>query len=103
MGGSIWGACGARACGAGACLLRADLSCVALPMGGRYHRDTAGPLGREASRRGTLQMESPGRGAMYPGIPPKEVLRGVTPPEEAVPLYPGVCSATWLHEVGGAD
>ena len=72
-------------------------------MGGQYHRDTAGPLGREASRGGMLQMESPGRGATNPGIPPEEVLGVVTPQEEAVTPHPGVCSAIWLHDVGGAD
>ena len=70
-------------------------------MGGQYHGDTDSPLGREASRGGMLQMEKsggvrPGGGATYPGIPPMEVLRVVTP-------YPGVCSAIWLHDVGGAD
>ena len=38
----------------------------------------------------------------YPGIPPMEVLRVVTPPLEVSP-YPGVCSTIWLHYVGGAD
>ena len=61
------------------------------------------PLGREASRGGMLQMESPGRGVMYSDISPKEVLGVVTPPEEAVTPYPGVCYAIWLHDVGGAD
>ena len=42
-------------------------------------------------------------GATYPGIPPMEVLRVVTPPEEEVTPYPGVCSTIWLHDVGGAD
>ena len=64
--------------------LRVALSCAALPMGGLYQGDTTGPLGREASRGGMLQMESPGRGATYSDIPPKEVLGVVTPPEEAV-------------------
>ena len=45
----------------------------------------------------------PAGGAMYPGIPPMEVLRVVTPLEEEVTPYPGVCSAIWLHDVGGAD
>ena len=53
-------------------------------MGGLYQGDTTGPLGREASRGGMLQMESPGGGATYSDIPPKEVLGVVTPPEEAV-------------------
>ena len=48
-------------------------------------------------------MEIPGGGGMNPGIPPMEVLRVVTPLEEAVAPYPEVCSAIWLHEVGGAD
>ena len=34
-------------------------------------------------------MESPGRGATYSDIPPKEVLGVVTPPEEAVTLQSG--------------
>ena len=77
-------------------------------MGGQYHGDTGSPLGREASRGGMLQMEKsggvrPGGGAMYPGIPPMEVLGLVTPLEEEVTPYPGVCSTIWLHDVGGAD
>ena len=72
-------------------------------MGGLYCGDTTGPLGREASRGGMLQMESPGGGATYSDIPPKEVLGVVTPPEEAVTPYPGVCSAIWLHDIGGAN
>ena len=46
-------------------------------------------------------MEIPGGGDTSPDIPPKEVLRVVTPLEEAVIPYPGVCSIIWLHEVGG--
>ena len=72
-------------------------------MGGLYHGDTAGPLGGEASRGGILQMEIPGGGATYSDIPPKEVLRVVTPPEEVFTPYPGVCSAIWLHIIGGAN
>ena len=72
-------------------------------MGGLYHGETNGPLGREASRGGMFQMESPGGGATHSDIPPKEVLRVVTPPEEVVTPYPGVCSAIWLHDVGGSD
>ena len=72
-------------------------------MGGLHRRDTTGPLGREVSRGGTLQIESPGGGATYSDIPPKEVLRVVTPQEEVISPYPGVCSAIWLHDVGGAD
>ena len=72
-------------------------------MGGLYHGDTTDPLGREASRGGMLQMKSPGRGATYSDIPPKEVLGVVTPLEEVVTPYPGVCSAIWLHNIGGAD
>ena len=81
--------------------------CAALPTGGRYCGDTGSPLGREASREGMLQMEKsggvrPGGDAMYPGIPPMEVLRVVTPPPEEVTPYPGVCSTIWLHNMGGA-
>ena len=43
----------------------------------------------------------PGGGATYPGIPPMEVLRLVTPLEEEVSSYPGVCSTIWLHNMGG--
>ena len=76
-------------------------------MGGWYHGDTGSPLGREDSRGGMLQMEKsggvrPGGGATYPGIPPMEVLRAVTPPEEVTPC-PGICSTIWLHNVGGAN
>ena len=75
-------------------------------MGEWYRGDPGSPSGREASRGGILQMElsggmRPGGGAMYPGIPPMEVLGWVTPPEEVSP-YPGVCSTVWLHDVGGA-
>ena len=62
-------------------------------MGGLYHGDTTGPLGREASQGGMFQMEIPGEGATNSGIPPKEVLRVVTPLEEAVTPDPGVCPA----------
>ena len=77
-------------------------------MGGRNHGDTGSPLGREDSRGGMLQMEKsggvrPGGGATYPGIPPMEVLGVVTPPEEEVIPYPGVCSTIWLHDAGGAN
>ena len=44
----------------------------------------------------------PGGGTTYPGIPPMEVLRPVTPPEEEVTPYPGACWTIWLHDVGGA-
>ena len=46
-------------------------------------------------------MEIPGGGGTSLDIPPKEVLRVVTPPEEEVIPYPKVCSVIWLHEVGG--
>ena len=45
----------------------------------------------------------PGGDATYPGIPPMEVLGVVTPPEEEVTPYPGVCSTIWLHDMGGAN
>ena len=45
----------------------------------------------------------PGGGAMYPGIPPMEVLGVVIPPEEEATPCPGVCSTIWLYDVGGAD
>ena len=48
-------------------------------------------------------MEIPGGGGTSLDIPPKEVLRVVTPLEEVVVQYPRVCSIIWLHEVGGAD
>ena len=61
-------------------------------MGGRYCRHTGSPGGRGASWGGMLQMEKsgvvrPGGGGMYPGIPPMEVLRSVTPLEEEVTPY----------------
>ena len=77
-------------------------------MGGQYRGDTGSPLGREASIGGMLQMEKSGGvrsggGATYPGIPPMEVLGVVTPPEEEVTPYPGVCSTMWLHDPRGAN
>ena len=77
-------------------------------MGGLYCGDVGSPLGRGASRGGKLQMEKsggvrPGGGATYPGIPATEVLGVVTPLEEVVTPYPGVCSTIWLHNIGGAS
>ena len=74
-------------------------------MGGQYCGDAGSPFGIGASRGGKLQMEKfggvrLGRGATYPGIPPIEVLRVVTPPEEVATPYPGVCSTIWFHDVG---
>ena len=45
----------------------------------------------------------PSRGTTYPGIPATEVLGVVTPPEEVVTPYPGVCSMIWLHNMGGTN
>ena len=45
----------------------------------------------------------PGGGAMYPGIPPMEVLGLVTTPEEEVTPYPRACWTIWLYDVGGAS
>ena len=77
----------------GACLSRVALICAALPAGGQYHGDPGSPLGRDASRGG---------GATYPGIPPMEAPGVVTPLEEDVTPYPGVCSTIWLHDIGEA-
>ena len=81
-------------------MLIAALSHSALLAGGQYHGIVTGPLGIESSKGGMFQRGIPGRGGTYPDIPPKEVLRVVTPLEEVVAPYPGVCSIIWLHEVG---
>ena len=75
-------------------------------MGGRYCKAAGNPLGRDASRGGRLQMEKsggvrPGGGATYPGIPATEVLGVVMRLKEVVTPYPGVCSTTWLYDMGG--
>ena len=62
--------------------------------------------GGGTSGGGRLQLEKsggvmPGGGATYPGIPATEVHGVVMPPKEPVTPYPGVCSATWLHDAGG--
>ena len=64
------------------------LSHPALPVGGQYSRMVTGPGGVVSSKGGMFQMEIPGRGGMYPDIPPLEVLRVVTPPEEGLPHIP---------------
>ena len=85
MGGAIWGACGAQAC------LPRAVPGHPVPMAvGRYGRIVGDSWGTAASKGGMSEMESPGGGGTYPGIPPKEVLGLVTPPEEAVAPYPRV-------------
>ena len=64
------------------------LSHPVLPVGGWYGRMVTGPGGVASSKGGMFQMEIPGGGGTYPDIPPLEVLRVVTPPEEGVTPYP---------------
>ena len=77
-----------------------------LPTPGRPCKAVGNPQGRGAPGGGRLQLEKsggvrPGGGTTYPGIPAREVLGMVRPPEEAITPYPGVCSTIWLHDAGG--
>ena len=67
-------------------MLRAAFSRSPLPMGGLYDGVVTGCWGIGASHGDVSQMEIPGGGGTSPDIPPKEVLRVVTPLEEAVIL-----------------
>ena len=53
-----------------------------------YGGMVTGPGGIASSKGGMFQMEIPGGGGTYPGIPPQEVLRVVTPLEEGAAPYP---------------
>ena len=68
-----------------------DLSHPTL-AGVQYGRIVTGPEDIASSKGGMFQMEIPGGGGMYPDLPPQEVLGVVTPLEEGVTPYPGVCS-----------
>ena len=59
-------------------------------MGGWYGRIATGPGGIASSKGGMPQVVIPGRGGTYPDIPPWEVLRVVTPPEEGITPYPSL-------------
>ena len=69
-------------------MLIAALSQLDLPVGGWYSRMETGSGGISSSKGGMFQMEIPGGGGTYPGIPPLEVLRVITPLEEGVATYP---------------
>ena len=84
-------------------MLRAAFSHSPLLTGGLYDGVVTGCWGIGAFHGNVSLMEIPGGGGTSPVIPPKEVLRVVTPPEEAVIPYPGVHSVIWLHEVRGVD
>ena len=79
MGGVICGTCGT-----GAFLARVAFSYSPLPTGGLYGWLMTGCWGIGAFHGKVSQMEIPGGGGTSPDIPPREVLRVVTPPEEAV-------------------
>ena len=75
---------------------------------GRPGGAVGNPHDTGASRGGSLQLEKsievrPGGGGTYPDIPAAVVLGEVMPPEEAVALYPGDWSTTWLHDWEGAE
>ena len=84
-------------------LLKVAFSCLPLLLGGLYDRVVSGCWGIEVSHGDVSQMEIPGGGGTSLDIPPKEVLRVVDPPEEAVVPQPGVCYIVWLHEGRGAN
>ena len=69
-------------------MLRAVLSCSALPVGDLYDGVVTRGWGIGTSHGDISQMdlEIPGGGGTIADIPPKEVLRVVTPTEEAVVL-----------------
>ena len=69
-------------------MLRVVLSRSALPMGGLYDWVVTSGWGIGTSHGDISQMdlEIPGGGGTIADIPPKEVLRVVTPLEEAVVL-----------------
>ena len=74
---------------------------------GRPGGAVGNPLDAGASGGSSLQLEKsigvrPGGGGTCPDIPAAVVLGEVVPPEEAVALYPGDWSTTWLHDWGGA-
>ena len=76
------------ACGAIPLMLNVALSHPALPARGWYSGMVTGPGGISSSKGGMFQMEIPDGGGTYPGIPPLEVLRVVTPLEEGAVQYP---------------
>ena len=67
-------------------MLRVVFSCSPLPMGGLYDGVVTGCSGIGVSQEDVSQIEIPGGGGTSLDIPPKEVLRVVSPPEEAVIL-----------------
>ena len=78
-----------------------------LPTPGRPGGAAGNPPDGGASGGSSLQLEKsiggrPCGGATCPDIPAAVVLGVVMPPEEAVTPYPGVCSTTWLHDLGGS-
>ena len=79
-----------------------------LPTPGRPGGAVGNPLDAGASGGSSLQLEKsigvrPGGGGTYLDIPAAVVLGEVMPPEEAIALYPGDWSTTWLHDWGGAE
>ena len=67
-------------------MLRAAFSRSLFPMGGLYDGVVTDCWGIGAFHGDVSQMEIPGGGGTSPNIPPQEVLRVVTPLEEALAL-----------------
>ena len=121
-GGAIWGMHSTNVGGVGvhwarppgrcticapAILLTMPFKLTYLPTPGRLGGAAGNPLDARASGGSSLQLEKsiggrPGGGGTYTDIPAAVVLGAVMPPEEAVALYPGDSSTTWLHDGGGA-